>query len=123
MYTSCNGATRVYACCIVVRARICGKIQFLALGIAKRGLQVCMEKWKRPSEQVAWGKTNISITIITYISYCREKELCILFIAFKMHKDVDNHIIDLKNRHYIINELYALHSFSRSSSITDSYKT
>jgi hypothetical protein len=36
MYAGCNGATYVYACCIVVRARICGKICFLALGIVKR---------------------------------------------------------------------------------------
>jgi hypothetical protein len=33
MYAGCNGATYVYACCIVVRE--CGKIQFLALGTAK----------------------------------------------------------------------------------------
>jgi hypothetical protein len=36
MYTGCNGATYVYTCCITVRARICGKILFLALGTAKR---------------------------------------------------------------------------------------
>jgi len=36
MYTSYNGATYIYTSYIVVRARICGKIQFLALGTAKR---------------------------------------------------------------------------------------
>jgi hypothetical protein len=36
MYAGCNGATYVYACCIAVRVHICGKICFLALGIAKR---------------------------------------------------------------------------------------
>jgi hypothetical protein len=36
MYTGCNGATCVYASCIIVRARIYGKILFLALGFAKR---------------------------------------------------------------------------------------
>jgi hypothetical protein len=36
MYAGFNGATCVCACCIVVRACICGKICFLALGIAKR---------------------------------------------------------------------------------------
>jgi hypothetical protein len=62
MYVGCNGATCVYACCIAVRVCICGKICFLALGIAKRGLQVCIGKWKRPSEQVAWGEENLAIT-------------------------------------------------------------
>jgi hypothetical protein len=62
MYTGCNGATRVYKCCIVVRANICGKILFLALGISRNGLQVCIGKWKRPSEQVSWGEENIAIT-------------------------------------------------------------
>jgi hypothetical protein len=37
MYVGCNGETYVYACCIAIRARICGKICFLALRIAKRG--------------------------------------------------------------------------------------
>jgi hypothetical protein len=36
MYTGYNGGTCVYTCCIAVRACICGKILFLALGIAKR---------------------------------------------------------------------------------------
>jgi hypothetical protein len=36
MYMGCNGATYVYACCIIVRVCICGKILFLALGTAKR---------------------------------------------------------------------------------------
>jgi hypothetical protein len=36
MYMGCKGATYVYTCCRYVRARICGKILFLALGIAKR---------------------------------------------------------------------------------------
>jgi hypothetical protein len=62
MYMGCNGATCAYTCCIVVRERICGKICFLALVLAKRGLQVCIGKWKMPFEQVAWGEENISIT-------------------------------------------------------------
>jgi hypothetical protein len=36
MYVGCNGATYVYACCIAIRARICGRIQFLYLGTEKR---------------------------------------------------------------------------------------
>jgi hypothetical protein len=36
MYMGCNGATCIYTCCIIVRAHICGKILFLALGFAKR---------------------------------------------------------------------------------------
>jgi hypothetical protein len=36
MYVGCSGATYVYTCCIIVRACICGKILFLALGFAKR---------------------------------------------------------------------------------------
>jgi hypothetical protein len=32
----CSGATCIYACCIVGKVRICGKIVFLALGFAKR---------------------------------------------------------------------------------------
>jgi hypothetical protein len=31
-------------------------------GKCKRGLQVCIGKWKRPYEQVAWGEENLSIT-------------------------------------------------------------
>jgi hypothetical protein len=29
----------------------------------KMGLQVCIGKWKSPSEQVSWGEENIYITI------------------------------------------------------------
>jgi hypothetical protein len=36
MYVGCSGETCVYACCIIGRACICGKIFFLALGFAKR---------------------------------------------------------------------------------------
>jgi hypothetical protein len=36
MYAGCNGTTYVYTCYIIVRARICGKILFLAMGTAKR---------------------------------------------------------------------------------------
>jgi hypothetical protein len=31
MYAGCNGATCVYACCLTIRACICGKYDFLAL--------------------------------------------------------------------------------------------
>jgi len=47
MYTDCRGETYVYACCIVGRARICGQIFSLAMGFAKRGLQVCIGKWEK----------------------------------------------------------------------------
>jgi hypothetical protein len=36
MYMGCSGATCIYACCTIGRARICGKIMFLALGFEKR---------------------------------------------------------------------------------------
>jgi hypothetical protein len=36
MYVGFNGETCIYACCIAFRVHICGKIQFLALGTAKR---------------------------------------------------------------------------------------
>jgi len=39
MYAGCNGATYVYACCIIVRVRICGKILFLSLGTTKMELK------------------------------------------------------------------------------------
>jgi hypothetical protein len=35
MYVGCNGETCIYACCIVVTARICGKILFLSLTSVK----------------------------------------------------------------------------------------
>jgi hypothetical protein len=36
MYVGYSGATYIYACCIVGKVRICGKIIFLALGFVKR---------------------------------------------------------------------------------------
>jgi hypothetical protein len=33
-------------------------------GKCKRGLQVCIGKWKNPFEQVAWGEVNLAITMI-----------------------------------------------------------
>jgi hypothetical protein len=36
MYAGCSGANFIYACCIIVRVHICGKILFLSLGFAKR---------------------------------------------------------------------------------------
>jgi hypothetical protein len=62
MYVGCNGATCIYACCIAVQACICGKIIFFISGNCKKVLQVFIGKWKRPSEQVAWGEENIAIT-------------------------------------------------------------
>jgi hypothetical protein len=47
MYTGCSGETYVYACFNIGMAYICGKIMFLALGFAKKGLQVCIGKWKK----------------------------------------------------------------------------
>jgi hypothetical protein len=38
------------------------KICFLIYGNCKKGLKVYIWKWKRPSEQVAWGEENVSIT-------------------------------------------------------------
>jgi hypothetical protein len=42
---------------------ICGNIFFFIFGNCRKGLQVCIGKWKSPSEQVAWGETNIAITM------------------------------------------------------------
>jgi hypothetical protein len=47
MYAGCNGKTCVYTCCIKFRVHICGKILFLALRTAKKGLQVYIGKWKK----------------------------------------------------------------------------
>jgi hypothetical protein len=38
------------------------KNMFFSSGNFKKGLQVCIGKWKRPSEQVAWGEANLAIT-------------------------------------------------------------
>jgi hypothetical protein len=61
MYVGCNGATSICACCIVIRVHICEKICFYLWELKKR-LQVCMGKWKRHSQQVAWGEANPTIT-------------------------------------------------------------
>jgi hypothetical protein len=37
------------------------KNMFFSSGNCKKGLQVCIGKWKRPSEQVAWGEANLAI--------------------------------------------------------------
>ena len=66
MYAGCSGATYVYTWCIAIRGRMCGEICFLAPGIEKTGLQVCIGKWKRPSEKVAWGEKNLAITTMLY---------------------------------------------------------
>jgi hypothetical protein len=47
MYAGCNGLTCIYSCCIIVRACICGKMLFLVMGFAKKGLQVCIGKRKK----------------------------------------------------------------------------
>jgi hypothetical protein len=39
------------------------KNTFFSSGDCKRGLQVCIGKWKRNSKQVAWGEANLSITM------------------------------------------------------------
>jgi hypothetical protein len=38
------------------------KHMFFIFGNFKKGLQVCIGKWKRPYEQVALGEENIAIT-------------------------------------------------------------
>jgi hypothetical protein len=38
IYTSCSGATSVYASCKAVRERICGKIYIFGSGFIKKGL-------------------------------------------------------------------------------------
>jgi hypothetical protein len=38
------------------------KNMIFSSGNCKKGLQVCIGKWKRPSEQVAWGEENLAIT-------------------------------------------------------------
>jgi hypothetical protein len=48
MYMGFSGVTCIYACCIVGKVRICGKIVFLALGFAKR------------DEKSAWGNGKIN---------------------------------------------------------------
>jgi hypothetical protein len=55
MYMSYNGATCVYTCCISVRACICGKIQFLAMGNAKGDFKFSQGNGKRPYEKVFIG--------------------------------------------------------------------
>jgi hypothetical protein len=50
MYTGCNGAT--CTCCITDRE---------CVYVEKYDL-VCIGKWKRPFEQVAWGEANLDIT-------------------------------------------------------------
>jgi hypothetical protein len=37
-------------------------------GNCKKGLQLCIGKWKIPSEQVSWGEANISITLVRELS-------------------------------------------------------
>jgi hypothetical protein len=37
------------------------KNMFFISRIFKKGLQVCIGKWKRPSEKVAWGEANLAI--------------------------------------------------------------
>jgi hypothetical protein len=36
---------------------------FFISGNYKKGLQVCIGKWKMPFEQVAWGEANLAITL------------------------------------------------------------
>jgi hypothetical protein len=62
MYAGCSGATCVYACCIVGKVRICGKIVFLALGFAKRDSSLHREMEKGLMCKIAWGEANLAIT-------------------------------------------------------------
>jgi hypothetical protein len=41
------------------------KSTIFSSGNCKKGLQVCIGKWKRPSEQVAWGEANLAITVVS----------------------------------------------------------
>jgi hypothetical protein len=47
MYAGNSGETCIYACCNIDRVHICGKIMLLALEFSKKGLQVCIGKWKK----------------------------------------------------------------------------
>jgi len=40
MYTGCSGETCIYACCIIDRAGICGKISFFGSGRHKKGTSI-----------------------------------------------------------------------------------
>jgi hypothetical protein len=62
MYIGCNGATYVYACCIVGKVCICGKNVFLALGFAKRDEILHREIEKGLLCNIAWIEENIAIT-------------------------------------------------------------
>jgi hypothetical protein len=39
------------------------KIIIFSSGNYKKGLQVCIGKWKSSFEQVAWGEANLAITM------------------------------------------------------------
>ena len=47
MYVGCSGEAYVYSCCIVGKVRTCGKKCIFISGICKKGLQVCIAKWKK----------------------------------------------------------------------------
>jgi hypothetical protein len=55
MYMGYSSATCIYACCTIGRARICGKIMFLALGFSKRDFKFAKGNGKRPFVQVFIG--------------------------------------------------------------------
>ena len=62
MYAGCNGATYVYACCIVSRVPVCGKIQFLAMRTAKGDFMSAQGNGKGLLSKFALGEANIAIT-------------------------------------------------------------
>jgi hypothetical protein len=62
MYLGCSGATYVYACCIVGKVCICGKMYFYLWGLQKGMKSMHREMEKGPLCKIAWGEANIAIT-------------------------------------------------------------
>jgi hypothetical protein len=46
MYVGFSGAIYAYTCCLTNWVHICGKLCSFVSGSYKRGLQVCIGKWK-----------------------------------------------------------------------------
>ena len=66
---------------------------FFSYGNCKKGLQVCIGKWKRPSKQVSWGEENLSITGVE----TRKKNDVSTYMV-----DPKKHHIHQEGKHYIL---------------------
>ena len=62
MYVGCGGETRIYSCCIIDRAHICGKMCIFGSVMKKKGDFKSVEGNGRPSKQVAWSEENFVVT-------------------------------------------------------------